>query len=263
MIPVSSLGKLLQDAFVGTAFAGMDPADDYQSDNNSYKRGGENKRNGYSNHKYQNGIHTSLLLKCSNGPCGSQCLCIGRYHFKVVDGYLLTRETRLFAPKDRACFRSCVSSQVTHFNIPGISRRAGLHFLADGFASFAVGAHEFVVELKIHPHAGGDAEKCAEAQIVFGGAAAFALFHLGEVGRGNAAAAGDFRLGQVGFLKRFAEGLGEEVEQRDELRFLFHGSGSVIVCDLDVGGAAVFPAEHDAPLLVDADAPESLEIARE
>ena len=43
------------------------------------------------------------------------------------------------------------------------------------------------------------------------------------MGRGNAAAAGDLRLGEVGFLKRFAEGLGEEVEQRDELRFLFHG----------------------------------------
>jgi hypothetical protein len=37
----------------------------------------------------------------------------------------------------------------------------------------------------------------------------------------------------------------------------------VIVGDLDVGGVAVFPAEDDAPLLVDADAPESLEIAGE
>ena len=83
------------------------------------------------------------------------------------------------------------------------------------------------------------------------------------MGRGDSAAAGDLRLGEVGFLKRFAEGLGEEVEQRDELRFLFHGGGSVIVCDMDVGGGAVFPAEDDAPLLVDADAPESLEIARE
>ncbi len=51
------------------------------------------------------------------------------------------------------------SGQVTHFNIPGISRRAGLHFLADGFAFFAVGAHEFVVELEVHPLAGGVAEK--------------------------------------------------------------------------------------------------------
>lgn len=138
-----------------------------------------------------------------------------------------------------------------------------MDFFADGFAFIPVGAHEFVVELEIHPHAGVDAEEGAQAQIVFGGAAAFALFHLGEVGRGNAAAAGDFRLGQVGFLKRFAEGFGEEVEQRDELRFLFHGGGSVIVGDLDIGGGTVFPAENDAPLLVDADAPESLEIARE
>lgn len=138
-----------------------------------------------------------------------------------------------------------------------------MHFLADGLAFFAVGAHEFVVELEVHPQAGGDAEEGAQAQIIFGGAAAFALFHLGEVGRGNAAAAGDLRLGQAGFLKRFAEGLGEEVEQRDELRFLFHGGGSVIVGDLHVGSGAVFPAEDDAPLLVDADAPESLEITRE
>jgi hypothetical protein len=63
----------------------------------------------------------------------------------------------------------------------------------------------------------------------FGGAAAFALFHLGEMGRGNPTAAGDLRLGESGFLQRFAERLGEEVEQRDELRFLFHGDGSVIV----------------------------------
>jgi hypothetical protein len=118
-----------------------------------------------------------------------------------------------------------------------------LDFLADGFAFFTIGAHEFVVELEIHPHAGGDAEEGAQAQIVFGGAAAFALFHLGEMGRGDSAAAGDLRLGEVGFLKRFAKGLSEEVEQRDELRFLFHGGGSVIVCDLDVGSGAVFPAE--------------------
>ena len=36
-------------------------------------------------------------------------------------------------------------------------------FLADGFAFFAVGAHEFVVELEIHPDAGGDAEEGAQA----------------------------------------------------------------------------------------------------
>ena len=116
-----------------------------------------------------------------------------------------------------------VSGQVSHFNNFGISRRAGLYFLADGFAFFAVGAHAFVVELEVHPHAGGDAEEAAQAQIVSGGAAAFTLFHLGKVGRGNATAAGDLRLGQVRLLKRFAEGLGEEVEQRDELRFLLQG----------------------------------------
>ena len=37
----------------------------------------------------------------------------------------------------------------------------------------------------------------------------------------------------------------------------------MIVGDLDIGGGAAFPAENDAPLLVDSDAPESLEIARE
>ena len=119
------------------------------------------------------------------------------------------------------------------------------------------------VDLEVHPQAGGDAEEGAEAKVVFGGAAAFALFHLSEVRCGNAAAAGDFRLGQVRFLKRVAKGFGEEVEQWNELRFRFHGGGSVIVGDLDVGGGAVFPAKDDAPLLIDADAPESLEIARE
>jgi hypothetical protein len=52
-------------------------------------------------------------------------------------------------------------------------------------------------------------------------------------------------LGEVGFLKRFAKGPSEEVEQRDELRFLFHDGGSVIVCDLDVSSVAVFPAEEN------------------
>ena len=92
---------------------------------------------------------------------------------------------------------------------------------AEGFAFFAVSAHEFVVELEVHLHAWGHAEEAAQAQIVFGGAAAFTLFDLVEMGRGNAAAASDFRLGQAGFLQRFADGLGEEVDQRDELRFPF------------------------------------------
>ena len=91
----------------------------------------------------------------------------------------------------------------------------------------------------------------------------FSLFHLGQMGRGNPAAAGDLSLGQAGLLKCFAEGFGEEVEQRDELWFFIHGGGSVIVGDLNVGGVDVIPAEGDAPLLVDADAPESLEIAGE
>lgn len=37
----------------------------------------------------------------------------------------------------------------------------------------------------------------------------------------------------------------------------------MIVGDLEVGGVAVFPAEDDAALLVDADAPEFFEIASE
>jgi predicted nucleic acid-binding protein len=40
-----------------------------------------------------------------------------------------------------------------------------------------MGAHEFVVELELHPHAGVDAEEAAQAQIAFRGAAAFALLH--------------------------------------------------------------------------------------
>jgi hypothetical protein len=186
---------------------------------------------------------------------------IGDFFLELGGGVFEFERDRALVGLD--VFWVSVSVQVSPFNIPGISRCAGLHFLADGLAFFAVGAHEFVVELEVHPHAGGDAKQGAETQVVFRGAAAFALFHLGEVGGGNAAAAGDLRLGQAGFLKRVAEGLGEEVEQRDELRFLFHGGGSMIVGDLDVGGGAVFPAEDDAPLLVDADAPESLEIARE
>ena len=97
---------------------------------------------------------------------------------------------------------------------PRVSRRTGSYFLPDGFAFFAVGAPEFVVELEVHPPAGGDAEEGAQAQVALGNTAAFALFQLGEVGRGNAAAAGDLRLGEAGFLQRFAVSHGEEVEQR-------------------------------------------------
>lgn len=75
-----------------------------------------------------------------------------------------------------------------------------------GFALFAVRAHELVVELKIHPHPGGDAEESAQAEVILGSASALALFHLREMGRGNPVAAGDLGLGQAGFLKGFAEG---------------------------------------------------------
>ena len=70
--------------------------------------------------------------------------------------------------------RSRLSGQLPHFNI---SRRTMLPFLADGFTFLAVGAHEFEVELEVHPRAGGDAEEAAQAQIVFRSAAAFALLH--------------------------------------------------------------------------------------
>ncbi len=68
----------------------------------------------------------------------------------------------------------------------------------------------------------------SQPQVVFRGAAALALFHLIKMGSRNAAAAGDLGLGQAGFLECFAEGLREEVEQRDEVRFLLHGGGSVM-----------------------------------
>ena len=45
----------------------------------------------------------------------------------------------------------------------GESCCGGLDFLADGGALFALGTHEFVIELEIHPHARGDAEVIAEA----------------------------------------------------------------------------------------------------
>ena len=62
-----------------------------------------------------------------------------------------------------------ISGQVAHFNTPGISRYAGLRFLADGFAFFAVGVAEFVVEFEVHPHVEDDGEEGAEAQVLFGG----------------------------------------------------------------------------------------------
>jgi len=104
----------------------------------------------------------------------------------------------------------------------GVSCGGGLDFLADGSALFAFGTHEFVIELEVHPHARGDSEEVAEAEVVFGGAAALALLHLGEVGGGDSAAAGDLGLGQAGFPEGFAEGLGEEVEQWDLGGFRFH-----------------------------------------
>ena len=95
--------------------------------------------------------------------------------------------------------------------LPG-SCGAVSHFLADGVAYFPFGAHELVIELQVHPHARGDPEEATQAQVVFGSAAAFALFHLGEMGGGNSAAPGDLGLGQVRLLKCFTEGFGEEIE---------------------------------------------------
>jgi len=43
--------------------------------------------------------------------------------------------------------------------------------------------------------------------------------------------------------------------------FVFMFKKSVVVSDSDVGGGAAVPLEDDAPLLVDADAPEALELA--
>ncbi len=57
-----------------------------------------------------------------------------------------------------------VWDQITHFNTSGTLRRTGLHFLADGIAFFAVGADEFVVELEVHPQAGGDGEEVSSFQ---------------------------------------------------------------------------------------------------
>ena len=45
--------------------------------------------------------------------------------------------------------------------------------------------------------------------------------------------------------------------------FRFHIKRLVVVGDSDIGGDTIFPLEDDAPLLVDADAPESLEISSE
>ena len=149
------------------------------------------------------------------------------------------------------------------FTAYGSSCGGGLDFLADGGTLFALGTHEFIIELEIHPHARGDAEVIAEAEVVFGGAAALALFHLSEVGCRDSAAAGDLGLRQAGFLQGFPESLGKEVEQGNLGGFHFHVKRSVVVGDSDMGGAAAFPLEDDAPLLVDADAPESLEIAGE
>ena len=149
------------------------------------------------------------------------------------------------------------------FKTDGASCGGGLDFLADGGTLFPFGTHEFVIELEIHPHARCDSEVIAEAEIVFGGAAALALFHLSEVGCRDSAAAGDLGLRQAGFLQGFPESLGEEVEQGNPGGLRFHVRNSVVVGDSDMGGSAAFPLEDDAPLLVDADAPESLEIAGE
>jgi hypothetical protein len=64
--------------------------------------------------------------------------------------------------------------------------------LAGGFAFLVVGVDEIVVELEVSPEAGGMARKFLVS--VFSGAAA-----------------GDLCLGQAGFLRRLAEGFGEEI----------------------------------------------------
>lgn len=81
----------------------------------------------------------------------------------------------------RMCFGSGVALQ--HFDrFPWrktVSSGMWLDFTMDSFPVFALGAHEFVIKLEIHPHACGDSEEAAEAEVVFRCAAAFALLHLG------------------------------------------------------------------------------------
>jgi hypothetical protein len=85
-----------------------------------------------------------------------------------------------------------IQGQVSHLNTSGISCRAGLGYMADGFAFFAVGVGESVIELKVHLKAGGDGEEVSSLQFPVS----------------SGAAECEFRLGQAGFLKRFAEGFG-------------------------------------------------------
>ena len=49
---------------------------------------------------------------------------------------------------------STVSGQSSHGNIFGVSRLKRLSSITYGFVFFAVGAHEFIVELEVYPHAG-------------------------------------------------------------------------------------------------------------
>lgn len=62
----------------------------------------------------------------------------------------------------------------------------GLDLACDPFAIFAFGTHQFEIQLEAEPEAGGGTEVAAEAQIVFWHAAAAALFHVREMGRGKA-----------------------------------------------------------------------------
>lgn len=47
-----------------------------------------------------------------------------------------------------------VSGQVTHFNIPAISRRMWLDLALDPLAILALGEHQIVIQLEAEPEAG-------------------------------------------------------------------------------------------------------------
>jgi hypothetical protein len=54
--------------------------------------------------------------------------------------------------------------QITHFNTSGISSRAGLAYMADGFTFLAVSADAFVVELDVYIQARSDGEEVSSFQ---------------------------------------------------------------------------------------------------
>jgi hypothetical protein len=124
---------------------------------------------------------------------------------------------------------------------------------------FALGFAEKIVVLEAHPVFRFVSEVSSEFQAMLGCEQSAAGEDVIEKLRTDVEIRGESGLGEPVVIEKIAQHGGGGVGEWD---FGFHG-GSMVIGDFHFGGAACFPTEDDAPLLVDADGMEAVQVPAE